>query len=58
MCTCVFLLLVLSSRCAAKSFSRAHALQIFGNIRLDSGTEINRHNNFRTFIYSVGLLFR
>lgn len=32
--------------------------QIFGNIRLDSGTEINRHNNFRTFIYSVGLLFR
>ncbi|ESO01954.1 hypothetical protein HELRODRAFT_161162 [Helobdella robusta] len=33
-------------------------MQIFGNIRLKPGTEINRHNNFRSFFDGVMLLFR
>uniref|UniRef100_A0AAF5CYU4 Voltage-dependent calcium channel type A subunit alpha-1 n=1 Tax=Strongyloides stercoralis TaxID=6248 RepID=A0AAF5CYU4_STRER len=33
-------------------------MQVFGNIRLDSTTEINRHNNFQSFFNSVILLFR
>ncbi|CAE1308012.1 CACNA1B [Acanthosepion pharaonis] len=33
-------------------------MQVFGNIRLDSKTSINRHNNFRSFFYAVLLLFR
>lgn len=32
--------------------------QVFGNIRLDSQTAINRHNNFRTFFEALTLLFR
>ncbi|XP_067662127.1 voltage-dependent calcium channel type A subunit alpha-1-like isoform X5 [Haliotis asinina] len=33
-------------------------MQVFGNIRLDSQTAINRHNNFRTFFEALTLLFR
>ena len=33
-------------------------MQVFGNIALSSDTDINRHNNFRTFFQSVTLLFR
>ncbi|XP_070176328.1 voltage-dependent calcium channel type A subunit alpha-1-like [Littorina saxatilis] len=33
-------------------------MQVFGNIRLDSKTEINRHNNFRSFFEALLLLFR
>ncbi|KAI3378496.1 hypothetical protein SNEBB_008584 [Seison nebaliae] len=33
-------------------------MQIFGNIALDDGTMINRHNNFRTIFSSIRLLFR
>ncbi|KAH7723235.1 voltage-dependent calcium channel type D subunit alpha-1-like protein [Aphelenchoides avenae] len=33
-------------------------MQVFGNIRLDPTTEINRHNNFQSFFNSVVLLFR
>ncbi|CAG5127135.1 unnamed protein product, partial [Candidula unifasciata] len=33
-------------------------MQIFGSIKLDSKTAINRHNNFRTFPQSLILLFR
>uniref|UniRef100_A0A0N4ZYK0 Voltage-dependent calcium channel type A subunit alpha-1 n=1 Tax=Parastrongyloides trichosuri TaxID=131310 RepID=A0A0N4ZYK0_PARTI len=33
-------------------------MQVFGNIRLDPTTEINRHNNFQSFFNSVILLFR
>ncbi|XP_036367714.1 voltage-dependent calcium channel type A subunit alpha-1 isoform X2 [Octopus sinensis] len=33
-------------------------MQVFGNIRLDSKTSINRHNNFRSFSQAVLLLFR
>ncbi|ESO09535.1 hypothetical protein HELRODRAFT_73530, partial [Helobdella robusta] len=33
-------------------------MQIFGNIKLKPGTEINRHNNFRSFADAVMLLFR
>ncbi|KAL4219093.1 hypothetical protein ACF0H5_021676 [Mactra antiquata] len=33
-------------------------MQIFGNIRLDSTTAINRHNNFRSFLEAIMLLFR
>ncbi|VDO98416.1 unnamed protein product [Soboliphyme baturini] len=33
-------------------------MQVFGNIELNSDTEINRHNNFQTFFNSVILLFR
>ena len=33
-------------------------LQVFGNIRLDSKTAINRHNNFRSFFQALMLLFR
>ena len=32
--------------------------QVFGNIELNPKQEINRHNNFRTFIQSLVLLFR
>lgn len=33
-------------------------MQVFGNIWLDSTTEINRHNNFQSFFNGVILLFR
>ncbi|KAL5233820.1 hypothetical protein ACI65C_001230 [Semiaphis heraclei] len=33
-------------------------MQIFGNIQLDPNTEINRHNNFQTFVQGLMLLFR
>ncbi|XP_052789506.1 voltage-dependent calcium channel type A subunit alpha-1-like [Mya arenaria] len=33
-------------------------MQIFGNIQLDSHTDINRHNNFRSFFMALMLLFR
>ena len=33
-------------------------LQVFGNIALDDDTSINRHNNFRTFLQALMLLFR
>ncbi|KAK3088414.1 hypothetical protein FSP39_018877 [Pinctada imbricata] len=33
-------------------------MQVFGNIKLDSQTEITRHNNFRNFISALLLLFR
>lgn len=32
--------------------------QVFGNIALDDETSINRHNNFRTFLQALMLLFR
>ncbi|XP_078499591.1 voltage-dependent R-type calcium channel subunit alpha-1E [Lissotriton helveticus] len=33
-------------------------MQVFGNIKLDENSHINRHNNFRTFLSSLMLLFR
>ncbi|XP_074655928.1 voltage-dependent calcium channel type A subunit alpha-1-like [Tubulanus polymorphus] len=33
-------------------------MQVFGNIKLDSSTDINRHNNFQTFMQALLLLFR
>ncbi|XP_069911005.1 voltage-dependent R-type calcium channel subunit alpha-1E isoform X11 [Oryctolagus cuniculus] len=33
-------------------------MQVFGNIRLDEESHINRHNNFRSFFGSLMLLFR
>ncbi|KFM58575.1 Voltage-dependent calcium channel type A subunit alpha-1, partial [Stegodyphus mimosarum] len=33
-------------------------MQVFGNIQLDPDSEINRHNNFQTFVQSLILLFR
>uniref|UniRef100_A0A8C3ILH3 Voltage-dependent N-type calcium channel subunit alpha n=1 Tax=Chrysemys picta bellii TaxID=8478 RepID=A0A8C3ILH3_CHRPI len=33
-------------------------MQVFGNIALDDDTSINRHNNFRTFLQALMLLFR
>ncbi|XP_035684364.1 voltage-dependent calcium channel type A subunit alpha-1-like isoform X12 [Branchiostoma floridae] len=33
-------------------------MQVFGNIALDDETEIHRHNNFRTFIQGLMVLFR
>lgn len=33
-------------------------LQVFGNIKLDDESHINRHNNFRSFFGSLMLLFR
>ncbi|KAM5259706.1 voltage-dependent N-type calcium channel subunit alpha-1B isoform 5-T5 [Hipposideros larvatus] len=33
-------------------------MQVFGNIALDDGSSINRHNNFRTFLQALMLLFR
>ncbi|KAF8773096.1 Voltage-dependent calcium channel type A like protein [Argiope bruennichi] len=33
-------------------------MQVFGNIQLHPDTEINRHNNFQTFVQSLILLFR
>ncbi|XP_030876230.1 voltage-dependent N-type calcium channel subunit alpha-1B [Leptonychotes weddellii] len=32
-------------------------MQVFGNIALDDDTSINRHNNFRTFLQALMLLF-
>ena len=32
--------------------------QVFGNIALDDDSSINRHNNFRTFLQALMLLFR
>uniref|UniRef100_A0A8B9D299 Voltage-dependent N-type calcium channel subunit alpha n=1 Tax=Anser brachyrhynchus TaxID=132585 RepID=A0A8B9D299_9AVES len=34
------------------------AVFVFGNIALDDETSINRHNNFRTFLQALMLLFR
>lgn len=33
-------------------------LQVFGNIELNEDTAINHHNNFRTFLQALMLLFR
>ncbi|KAK3783093.1 hypothetical protein RRG08_054985 [Elysia crispata] len=33
-------------------------MQVFGSIKLDSKTSINRHNNFRSFFQALILLFR
>ncbi|XP_074859500.1 voltage-dependent R-type calcium channel subunit alpha-1E [Carettochelys insculpta] len=33
-------------------------MQVFGNIKLDEESHINRHNNFRSFLASLMLLFR
>ncbi|KAJ8383740.1 hypothetical protein AAFF_G00215820 [Aldrovandia affinis] len=33
-------------------------MQLFGNLALDDGSSINQHNNFRTFIMALMLLFR
>ncbi|XP_039623265.1 voltage-dependent R-type calcium channel subunit alpha-1E isoform X4 [Polypterus senegalus] len=33
-------------------------MQVFGNIELKNGSQINRHNNFRTFTSALMLLFR
>ncbi|KAG8192014.1 hypothetical protein JTE90_001744 [Oedothorax gibbosus] len=33
-------------------------MQVFGNIQLNPDKEINRHNNFQTFVQSLILLFR
>uniref|UniRef100_A0A8C5R7X2 Voltage-dependent R-type calcium channel subunit alpha n=1 Tax=Leptobrachium leishanense TaxID=445787 RepID=A0A8C5R7X2_9ANUR len=33
-------------------------MQVFGNIRLEEDSHINRHNNFRSFFSSLMLLFR
>nr|XP_021331853.1 voltage-dependent N-type calcium channel subunit alpha-1B isoform X8 [Danio rerio] len=33
-------------------------MQVFGNIDLNDDTAINRHNNFRTFLQALMLLFR
>ncbi|XP_019396154.1 PREDICTED: voltage-dependent N-type calcium channel subunit alpha-1B isoform X3 [Crocodylus porosus] len=33
-------------------------MQVFGNIALDDDSSINRHNNFRTFLQALMLLFR
>uniref|UniRef100_A0A8V5HBU2 Voltage-dependent R-type calcium channel subunit alpha n=1 Tax=Melopsittacus undulatus TaxID=13146 RepID=A0A8V5HBU2_MELUD len=33
-------------------------MQVFGNIKLDEESHINRHNNFRSFLGSLMLLFR
>ncbi|KAM9325782.1 voltage-dependent R-type calcium channel subunit alpha-1E [Gastrophryne carolinensis] len=33
-------------------------MQVFGNIRLEEESHINRHNNFRSFFSSLMLLFR
>ncbi|XP_064457887.1 voltage-dependent calcium channel type A subunit alpha-1-like isoform X3 [Ornithodoros turicata] len=33
-------------------------MQVFGNIKLSSDTQISRHNNFRTFFQGLMLLFR
>uniref|UniRef100_A0A1I8G0I3 EF-hand domain-containing protein n=1 Tax=Macrostomum lignano TaxID=282301 RepID=A0A1I8G0I3_9PLAT len=33
-------------------------MQVFGNIKLDNESDINRHNNFQTFLKSLVLLFR
>lgn len=33
-------------------------LKVFGNIKLDEESHINRHNNFRSFFGSLMLLFR
>ena len=33
-------------------------MQLFGNIELDSGTALERHNHFRTFLQAILLLFR
>ncbi|XP_068429834.1 voltage-dependent N-type calcium channel subunit alpha-1B-like isoform X2 [Clinocottus analis] len=33
-------------------------MQVFGNIKLNEGTEINLHNNFQTFFQALTLLFR
>ncbi|XP_031635540.1 voltage-dependent calcium channel type A subunit alpha-1-like isoform X2 [Contarinia nasturtii] len=33
-------------------------MQVFGNLKMDANTEINRHNNFQTFLAGLMLLFR
>lgn len=34
------------------------SLQVFGNIELAAESDMNRHNNFRSFIQALMLLFR
>ena len=38
--------------------SAVFLIQVFGNIKLDEESHINRHNNFRSFFGSLMLLFR
>ena len=38
--------------------SAVFLLKVFGNIKLDEESHINRHNNFRSFFGSLMLLFR
>lgn len=33
-------------------------LKVFGNIKLNEKSQINRHNNFKTFFGALMLLFR
>ena len=34
------------------------AIQVFGNLALNPAEDIERHNNFRTFLAALMLLFR
>lgn len=47
-----------SSPNPAPIFCYFSPFQVFGNIALDDDTSINRHNNFRTFLQALMLLFR
>lgn len=40
------------------AYCHSSPFQVFGNIALDDDTSINRHNNFRTFLQALMLLFR
>lgn len=46
------------SRSQRVGLQPAFLLQVFGNIALDDDSSINRHNNFRTFLQALMLLFR
>lgn len=43
---------------SGRGLSPQPSLQVFGNIALDDDSSINRHNNFRTFLQALMLLFR
>lgn len=47
-----------SSPNPAPIFCYFSPFQVFGNIDLNDDTSINRHNNFRTFLQALMLLFR
>jgi hypothetical protein len=51
----------MSWTCDATQFCSLISLispKVFGNIKLDEESHINRHNNFRSFFGSLMLLFR